>query len=134
MTSKPCLAVILGLALLSWTGSHVAASVPQPTARRLVGNVVDSRTRTRLTEATVELAGLQTAVRVDSTGYFRIANVSSGLLTIRTRRLGYHPGTGTVRIDSGDSVLVEIGLDPILICLDACFPADSTPGYVRIIR
>jgi len=108
---------------------------PSPVGAHLItGHVVDSRTGTRLTEAVVELAGLQKVVRVDSVGSFRLTNVPNGRVTLRTRQLGYYRGEGAIRIDGADSVRVEIALDPVLLCLDCSMEQKPTPGYVRIVR
>lgn len=44
-------------------------------------------------------------------------------------------GRGTVRITGSPGERVEIGLDPVLQCLDACdSPPAPTPGYVSVVR
>jgi Carboxypeptidase regulatory-like domain len=95
---------------------------------------VDTRSRARLSEAVVELAGFRRTIRVDSAGNFSFANVPDGEVLLRTRRIGYYPGKGTVLVQETDSASIEIGLDPVLYCLDCAAEPTPTPGYVRILR
>src|SRR4051812_24128941 len=68
--------------------------------------------------------------------YLRMALPSAALLvvTVRARRIGYYPGHGAAQVVSGRANAIEVGLDVVLVCLDACPAAPvSTPGYVRPI-
>ena len=77
--------------------------------------------------------GVSREARTDSAGAFVLAGVPGGTVTVRARRIGFYAGLGTVRVDSASPI--EVGLDPVLTCLDACVTQPSpTPGHVRLLR
>jgi hypothetical protein len=122
-----------------YTPSLVAAlivGVAPPTMRppaSLSGRVVAAHTGTPLPDATVRVDGVSREARTDSAGAFVLAGVPGGTVTVRARRIGFYAGLGTVRVDSASPI--EVGLDPVLTCLDACVTQPSpTPGYVRLLR
>jgi carboxypeptidase family protein len=133
MIARHALAVACLPLLLFSCRTNPQIAVPPTHGHRLVGYVVDTRSHKRLTEAVVQLGKSARTARVDSIGAFSFANVPDGQLTLRTRRIGYYPGEGTIVVQSNDSGLVEIGLDPLVFCLDYC-DARATPGYVKVIR
>jgi hypothetical protein len=116
----------------------LAAAVSPLTTRApesLTGRVVATHTGIPLADATVRVDGVTREARTDSLGVFVLAGVPTGAVTVRARRIGFYAGRGTVRLDSARPARIEVGLDPVLTCLDAC-PAEPspTPGYVRLVR
>jgi hypothetical protein len=124
---------------MRYTPSLVTAliiGVASPTTRpteALSGRVVATHTGTPLADATVRVDGVTREARTDSAGVFVLPGVPTGTITVRARRIGFYAGRGTVRV--GGAVHIEVGLDPVLTCLDACVAQPSpTPGYVRLAR
>lgn len=83
----------------------------------------------------MRIDGVATEVRTNAAGEFVLPGAPIGVVTVRTRRIGFYPGRGTVRVTGSPGERVEIGLDPVLQCLDACdSPPAPTPGYVSVVR
>ena len=114
----------------------LVVGVTRPSMRpteSLTGRVVATHTGAPLPDATVHVDGVTREARTDSAGTFVLPSVPTGAVTVRARRIGFYAGRGTVRVDSASRI--EVGLDPMLTCLDACPTQPSpTPGYVRLLR
>ncbi len=113
----------------------VAGASPSPARppEWLAGRVVATHTGTPLADATVRVDGVARVARTDSLGEFVLDGVPAGAVTVRTRRIGFYAGHGTVRRER--ALRIEVGLDPVLTCLDACTTEPApTPGDVRAIR
>lgn len=108
--------------------------LPDPDAT-IVGRVIDTREHRPLTDALVEVEQSNASGRTDRSGNFRIYAVSPGPRVLRTRRVGLYAGRGHVLLRGGFTHQVEIGLDPVMACLDECkdFRSEPTPGFVRQI-
>lgn len=124
------------LDLLTYTpATETARNWPAQGAVTLSGRVVFAGTHGPLADATVWIDGVATEARTNAAGEFVLADAPIGVVTVRTRRIGFYPGRGTVRLTGSPGERVEIGLDPVLLCFDACDPAPApTSGYVRVVR
>ena len=110
--------------------------VAPPTTRStasLTGRVVAAHTGAPLPDATVRVDGVAREARTDSLGAFVLPGVAAGTVTVRARRIGFYAGRGAVAVN--ETSRIEVGLDPVRTCLDACVSEPSpTPGYVRLLR
>jgi hypothetical protein len=116
------------------------ASVPKPrmlpdSDATIVGRVIDARGHRPLTDALVEVEQCNASGRTDSSGNFRIYAVPPGRRLLRTRGLGFYPGRGEIVLRAGSTYRVEIGIDLVMHCIDACEDVtnEPTPGFVRLI-
>lgn len=95
------LAVLAGAALPAWA----------PAQGTLRGRVIDSEMGTPLAGATVRVGNVGPLVKTDSAGKFVAQNVTSGVIAIEIRQIGYEPGTFDVRIPQSGAVEGVFPLD-----------------------
>jgi outer membrane receptor for ferrienterochelin and colicins len=60
-----------------------------------------------------------TSVQADRQGSFRLTRLRAGELTLRIEAVGYAVATRTIRIESGDTVWLDVELAPTAVSLDA---------------
>ena len=101
---------ILAPALLAALASLIAPAkgVSQAALR---GRVVDSEMGTPLAGATVRVGNSGPVVKTDSGGVFVAQNVTSGVIAIEIRQIGFEPGTFDIRIPASGVVQGVFPLD-----------------------
>lgn len=121
--------------LLSLTILGITVFQPSPDIGESSGRVVDTRSGAAVAGATVRIGGRVANAATDSTGRFSFRTVRQGRVGVETRRVGYYAGAGRASLIGDGLDHIEIGLDPVLVCLDECrHSPTSTPGYVRVTR
>jgi TonB family protein len=78
----------------------------------ITGRVLDSL-GTALSGAQITLDSSSSRAVTDASGAFRLSSVPAGTLEVRFRRLGYHPDSRTVRVESGMEARVDVRLAPL---------------------
>src|SRR5215211_4868170 len=79
---------------------------------RITGRIVDSKTGSGITEATVLIDGSALAARSVIDGRFTIAQVPSGTVDLLIRRIGYTPKRVTgINIRAGEMIEENVSLD-----------------------
>lgn len=101
---------ILAPALLAALATTLvpAAGRGQATLR---GRVIDSEMGTPLVGATVRVGNTGPLVKTDSSGVFVAENVTSGVIAIEVRQIGFEPGTFDIRIPGSGVVQGVFPLD-----------------------
>ncbi|MBE0594958.1 MAG: SusC/RagA family TonB-linked outer membrane protein [Gemmatimonadales bacterium] len=107
---RSCLVAVLAATAL-------AGQLAAQTTGTISGRVVNAGTRAPLALARVTVA--DRTAQTDSDGRFVVTDMPAGTYAVRARMLGYGPATDTVRVVAGQTVTVELALDPQAVSLSA---------------
>ena len=88
------------------------------TSGQLVGTVVDAASRRPLEAVQVFIGNTGIGALTNAAGRFLLLNVPVGELTLDAQMVGYRTGSQTVTVTSGESAVVDFGLDQTAIALD----------------
>ena len=75
------------------------------TTLSLEGEVVETRSRARLTAVTVRIVGLEKRVQTDANGKFKFDGVPEGQQTLQFLKVGYRQFEQTIDVDSSTAYL-----------------------------
>ena len=96
----------------------------------VVGVVTEQATGQPLEASQVSILGTKLGAASDHRGHFVIRGIAPGEITVRAQRLGFKPGSQTVRVVAGDSVSVALALGQSAVELEAVV-ATGTGGAVE---
>ncbi|MCC6931202.1 MAG: SusC/RagA family TonB-linked outer membrane protein [Gemmatimonadaceae bacterium] len=76
----------------------------------IVGRVTDAATQGPVAEARVTVVGTALVTSTNASGDYRLVNVRPGRVTITVFRLGYKAAGDTVRVQSGETVTLNVAM------------------------
>ncbi len=110
MTAIACIAGASAQAAIA------GAQDTRPATGSINGKVLD-RSGRAVAGAELTIPGSPLRVETDDTGEFRLKNVPAGDLQIRVRRLGFKPDTSMISVLAGQTVPLQIALQPLPVVL-----------------
>jgi iron complex outermembrane recepter protein len=122
--------ILVLLALPGIAGAQAGAS-PLGTGS-IRGAVLDAQTRLPLPATQVRLVQLGRGDLSHRGGEFHFDGVAPGTYTVSAQRLGYAPGSVTVRVEAGQTVRVDLPLTPSAIELEGLVVTGT--GRARLLE
>jgi hypothetical protein len=111
----------------------LAAPSPHPSQSVVQGRVIDATTGNGLPGAQVQIAGTPIGALTDQRGAFRIAQAPEGAQQLRVVRFGYDVEQREIQAKAGETVLVDVAMQPapreldnLVVTAEAAKPVSST--------
>jgi len=124
---------VLGLIFLGLAGvSGAAQEVPVARTGRIVGTVVEAQSRTPIAGAEVVLSEAGRKTFADRDGRFAFMLLDAGTVRLKISSLGYADSEGSVEVEAGRVVEVEVILDVEPLSLDP-ITVTATRGDERLV-
>jgi TonB-linked SusC/RagA family outer membrane protein len=95
------------------------------------GRVVDSGTRTPVSNAQVSIVGTTISTLTDAEGRFLFTSVAAGTVTLSVSRIGYGATQRTVTVETDESVVVNFELTSHALALDEIVVTGTAGGAQR---